>query len=120
MTEKKKLTLASFDLDRLTGHTEGDYVVEPLDGNPRALAIVKVGGLQGGVLARIHREDGGLRAIDYADADLFAAAPQLLALLREARNQLNASLAAWEDEEDSVKREHARLIAELRAFVGPG
>lgn len=44
--------------------------------------------------------------------------PELLASARKANDLLHDNLAKWEDEEDSVKEEHAELIADLRKFLG--
>ncbi|MGX9221732.1 hypothetical protein ACWV27_25545 (plasmid) [Massilia varians] len=46
---------------------------------------------------------------------LIAAAPSLMAIAHDLHDSLSESLVAWDGEEDSVKEEHADLIAELDA-----
>lgn len=43
------------------------------------------------------------------------AAPVMIAISHDLRAQLSASLVAWEGEEESVREEHAELIATLQA-----
>ena len=42
---------------------------------------------------------------------------EAMAHAMEMLGELNANLSAWEDEEESVKEEHAELIATLRALI---
>lgn len=97
------------------GFTNGPWHVEALEGNPDALAICTGGG-NGWVIAEIHREDDGLHQADYADAAMLAAAPDMRKQLHRANDLIAEALAAFEDEEDSVKEEHADLIDQLREY----
>lgn len=50
-----------------------------------------------------------------AVGQLLASAPTLAAIAHDMRAQLSESLTAWDGEEDSIKEEHAELIANLQA-----
>jgi hypothetical protein len=65
----------------VAGFTEGPWHVEPTDGNPNSLSIVKYGD---GYIAEINRADDGLQPVDHADARLIAAAPSLYEALDRA------------------------------------
>lgn len=65
----------------IAGFTEGPWHVEPTDGNPNSLSIVKY---DLGYIAEINRADDGLQDVDRADARLIAAAPDLYAALDRA------------------------------------
>lgn len=97
------------------GFTNGPWHVELLEGYAHSLAICAEGDAAC-IVAEIHREDDGLRKVDYADAALLAAAPDMRKRLQEANRLLERALVIFEDEEDSVKEEHADFIDQLRRY----
>jgi hypothetical protein len=73
----------------VAGFTDGPWHVEPTDGNPNSLSIVKYGD---GYIAEINRADAGLQAIDHADARLIAAAPALYDAVQSAHAKFELQL----------------------------
>ena len=94
----------------MTGHTPGPWMAGPMVGESDTIWI----GNGDGYVAQVTRIDG-LEPIDWADAHLIAAAPDLLAALEAGAE----CLAAWMEmaDPDYVREPDEQVLAAIRAAL---
>jgi hypothetical protein len=88
-------------------HTPGPWMAGPMVGESDTIWI----GNGDGYVAQVTRIDG-LEPIDWADARLISAAPEMLKMLEVARDSLEVS--NYEGEEDDVLAAIASVIARAK------
>jgi hypothetical protein len=97
----------------MTGHTPGPWMAGPMVGESDTIWI----GNGDGYVAQVTRIDG-LEPIDWADARLISAAPEMLAAL-EALVVSHLALCnspEWDEQDEAEQAQARAIIAKVKGF----